>query len=132
MTINKDLVFDTSEAQDPEKEIGDTALQTEGEFNVQVLQGEEIIAKKTFTAVLPSKITAEHEGRPVSGKDGEYGEGFPQDGDWVPAGASSVLNLTFILRMSASATSQKLRWTMASKNMMTMAKRLNFIRFSHH
>ena len=118
MTINKDLVFDTSEAQDPEKEIGDTALQTEGEFNVQVLQGE--------------KITAEHEGRPVSGKDGEYGEGFPQDGDWEPAGASSVLNLTFILRMSASATSQKLRWTMTSKNMMTMAKRLNFIRFRHH
>lgn len=95
LTINKDLVFDTSEAQDPEKEIGDTALQTEGELNVQVLQGEEIIAQKTFTAVLPSKITAEHEGRPVSGKDGEYGEGFPQDGDWEPAGASSVLNLTF-------------------------------------
>lgn len=78
LTINKDLVFDTSETQDPEKEIGDAALQTEGEFNVQVLQGEEIIAQKTFTAVLPSKITAEHEGRPVSGKDGEYGEGFPQ------------------------------------------------------
>ena len=48
LTINKDLVFDTSEAQDPEKEIGDTALQTEGEFNVQVLQGEEIIAKKNL------------------------------------------------------------------------------------
>lgn len=61
----------------------------------RVLQEGEVIAEKSFTAVLPSGITAEHEGRAVSGQDGEYGEGFPQDGDWEPAGASSVLNLTF-------------------------------------
>lgn len=98
--IKPDLVFEPSEPKDPENELGDTPLQTEGSIEVRVFQqkdGEEnLIAEKEFTAVLPDKITAEHEGRPISAQDDpEEGAKFAKDGDWDPVGASAVLKLTY-------------------------------------
>lgn len=95
LTIKPDLVFGPSEPADPEKELGDTPCQTEGSINVQVFQGEELLAEKEFTAVLPNKITAEHENRPISAQDGEKGALFAKDGDWDPVGASAVLKVTY-------------------------------------
>lgn len=100
LTIKPDLVFEPSEPSDPENELGDTPFQTEGTINVQVFQqkdGEKnLIAEKEFTAVLPNKITAEHEGRPISAQDDqETGARFAKDGDWDPVGASAVLKLTY-------------------------------------
>lgn len=100
LAIKPDLVFEPSEPKDPENELGDTPFQTEGSINVQVFQqkdGEKtLIAEKEFTAVLPNKITAEHEGRPISAQDDEEeGAKFAKDGDWDPVGASAVLKLTY-------------------------------------
>lgn len=100
LTIKPDLSFESSEPDDPENELGDTPFQTEGTINVQVFQqkdGEEtLIAEKEFTAVLPNKITAEHEGRPISARDDQEARArFAKDGDWDPVGASAVLKLTY-------------------------------------
>lgn len=99
LTIKPDLSFKSSEPNDPENELGDTPFQTEGTINVQVFQQKDgkknLIAEKEFTAVLPNKITAEHEGRPISAQDGEEGSKFAKDGDWDPVGASAVLKLTY-------------------------------------
>lgn len=39
LTINEDLIFDSTDSKDPEKETGDTPFQTEGEINVQGSSG---------------------------------------------------------------------------------------------
>lgn len=100
LIIKPDLAFEPSEPKDPENEIGDTPLQTEGTIKVQVFQQKDeeknLIAEKEFTAVLPNKITAEHEGRPISAQDDEEeGAKFAKDEDWDPVGASAVLKLTY-------------------------------------
>lgn len=100
LIINQNLTFEAPDPKDPENELGNTPFQTEGTINVQVFQqqdGEQtLIAQKEFTAVLPNKITAEHEDRPISAQDGkEAGALFAKDGDWDPVGASAVLKLTF-------------------------------------